>query len=132
MDTATKIHIRARELVIRTMRGQSLTEYSLIFASIAVVAYGVYATMGNDIVPLANGIGSTLADACGRVLRHRYGHWVRTPRLTLPEAKGVKANAGYRFIVTDLGKATISGKCEDVGKVKGPILRGLGARAPHF
>ena len=74
MDTATKIHIRARELVIRTMRGQSLTEYSLIFASIAVVAYGVYATMGNDIVPLANGIGSTLADACGRVLRHRYGH----------------------------------------------------------
>ena len=40
--------------------------------------------------------------------------------------------AGYTFIVTDLGKATISGKCEDVGKVKGPILRGLAARAPYF
>ena len=40
--------------------------------------------------------------------------------------------AGYRFTVTDLGKATISGKCQDVGKVKGPILRGLAARAPYF
>jgi cytochrome c peroxidase len=40
--------------------------------------------------------------------------------------------AGYKFTVTDLGKATISGKCQDVGKVKGPILRGLAARAPYF
>jgi cytochrome c peroxidase len=40
--------------------------------------------------------------------------------------------AGYTFTVTDLGKATISGKCQDVGKVKGPILRGLAARAPYF
>jgi hypothetical protein len=35
METATKMHIRARESVIRTIRGQSVTEYSLIFASIA-------------------------------------------------------------------------------------------------
>src|SRR5208282_981055 len=40
--------------------------------------------------------------------------------------------AGYTFTVTDLGKALISGKCADVGKVKGPILRGLAARAPYF
>jgi len=39
---------------------------------------------------------------------------------------------GYQFQVTDLGKATISGHCADVGKVKGPILRGLAARAPYF
>jgi hypothetical protein len=36
------------------------------------------------------------------------------------------------FSVTDLGKAIISGSCADVGKVKGPILRGLAARAPYF
>jgi cytochrome c peroxidase len=36
------------------------------------------------------------------------------------------------LIVTDLGRALISGKCADVGKVKGPILRGLAARAPYF
>jgi cytochrome c peroxidase len=40
--------------------------------------------------------------------------------------------AGYTFQVTDLGKATISGHCADVGKVKGPLLRGLAARAPYF
>ena len=34
--------------------------------------------------------------------------------------------------MTDLGKALISGSCADVGKVKGPILRGLAARAPYF
>jgi Flp pilus assembly pilin Flp len=71
METVTKMLVGARETIIRKRRGQTITEYSLIFASIAVVAYGVYATMGNDIVPLASGIGSTLADACGRVLRHR-------------------------------------------------------------
>ena len=40
--------------------------------------------------------------------------------------------AGQTFKVTDLGKAMISGSCADVGKVKGPILHGLSARAPYF
>jgi hypothetical protein len=34
--------------------------------------------------------------------------------------------------VTDPGRALISGKFADVGKFKGPILRGLAARAPYF
>lgn len=33
---------------------------------------------------------------------------------------------------TDPGKALISGQCADVNRVKGPILRGLAARAPYF
>ena len=36
------------------------------------------------------------------------------------------------FTVTDPGRALITGKCADIGKVKGPILRGLAARAPYF
>jgi hypothetical protein len=40
--------------------------------------------------------------------------------------------AGETFVVTDPGRALISGKCADIGKVKGPILRGLAARAPYF
>jgi cytochrome c peroxidase len=36
---------------------------------------------------------------------------------------------GQTFVVTDPGRALISGKCADIGKVKGPILRGLAARA---
>ena len=39
---------------------------------------------------------------------------------------------GQPVVVTDLGRALISGKCADVGKFKGPILRGLAARAPYF
>ena len=33
---------------------------------------------------------------------------------------------------TDPGRAMITGKWADVGKFKGPILRGLAARAPYF
>ncbi|HUK06783.1 MAG TPA: hypothetical protein VLX09_02850 [Stellaceae bacterium] len=39
---------------------------------------------------------------------------------------------GQTFVVTDLGRALISGNCADIGKLKGPILRGLASRAPYF
>jgi len=39
---------------------------------------------------------------------------------------------GTTVQVTDLGRALISSKCADLGKVKGPLLRGLVARAPYF
>jgi cytochrome c peroxidase len=40
--------------------------------------------------------------------------------------------AGKILQVTDIGRATITGQCADIGKLKGPILRGLAARAPYF
>ena len=40
--------------------------------------------------------------------------------------------AGAMYEVTDPGVALSNGKCADIGKVKGPILRGLAARAPFF
>jgi cytochrome c peroxidase len=40
--------------------------------------------------------------------------------------------AGQTFVVSDPGRALISGQCADIGKIKGPILRGLAARAPYF
>jgi len=36
------------------------------------------------------------------------------------------------FITTDPGKGLITGLCQDLGKMKVPILRGLAARAPYF
>ncbi|MGH6794359.1 MAG: hypothetical protein ACREDH_03975 [Methylocella sp.] len=39
---------------------------------------------------------------------------------------------GKIYVVTDPGRALISGQCKDIGKLKGPILRGLAARAPYF
>jgi cytochrome c peroxidase len=33
---------------------------------------------------------------------------------------------------TDPGKGLLTGLCSDVNRIKGPILRGLAARAPYF
>jgi len=37
-----------------------------------------------------------------------------------------------KFITTDPGKGLITGKCQDLGKMKVPVLRGVAARAPYF
>jgi cytochrome c peroxidase len=43
-------------------------------------------------------------------------------------------NAGQAesFYTTDPGKYLVTGNCGDLNRVKGPILRGLAARAPYF
>ena len=38
----------------------------------------------------------------------------------------------FSFYTTDPGKALNTGLCSDLNRVKGPILRGLAARAPYF
>jgi len=63
MKSVTKIFIRARELVVRNIRGQTMTEYALILAAIAVVVYGAYSIMGKDIGSLASGVDSALTSA---------------------------------------------------------------------
>ncbi len=40
--------------------------------------------------------------------------------------------AGKVYVVTDPGRALISGQCKDIGRLKGPVLRGLASRAPYF
>ncbi|HET7296339.1 MAG TPA: hypothetical protein VFI66_04310 [Gemmatimonadales bacterium] len=40
--------------------------------------------------------------------------------------------AGTVSYSTDPAKALLSGRCADIGRGKGPILRGLAARAPYF
>jgi cytochrome c peroxidase len=44
----------------------------------------------------------------------------------------VLSNGSSQIAVTDPGKALISGHFLDAGKTKGPMLRGLSARAPYF
>ena len=44
----------------------------------------------------------------------------------------IKCSNGTEITTTDPGRGMISGKCADVGKVKGPVLRGLAGRAPYF
>jgi cytochrome c peroxidase len=45
----------------------------------------------------------------------------------------LSCNATGEIVRTsDPGRAMITGKCADIGKVKGPVLRALAARAPYF
>jgi cytochrome c peroxidase len=54
----------------------------------------------------------------------------RTPDLPLYTL--INKTTGETVETTDPGRALISGKWADIGKFKGPILRGLATRAPYF
>ncbi len=54
----------------------------------------------------------------------------RTPDMPLYTLRN-KAT-GETIQTTDPGRALITGKWKDIGRFKGPILRGLAARAPYF
>jgi len=73
--------------------------------------------VGNHSVPLPLDIG--LADASRR-----------TPDMPLYTLR--HKTSGATVQTTDPGRALISGKWNDIGRFKGPILRGLATRAPYF
>jgi cytochrome c peroxidase len=54
-----------------------------------------------------------------------------SPKADLPSYT-VLCNDGTQVVTTDPGRALVTGKCADIGKVKIPGLRGLAARAPYF
>src|SRR5215470_9049925 len=76
--------------------------------------------VGNHSVPLAINIG--VAD------------YPAVPTLDISSLPvySIQCNNGKRVQTTDPARALITGKCADIGKTKGPILRGLAARAPYF
>ena len=62
MSSIARMFVYAREFVVRK-RGQTMTEYTLVLAAIAVVVYGVYLVLGNNVSTLASGVDSTLTNA---------------------------------------------------------------------
>jgi cytochrome c peroxidase len=72
--------------------------------------------VGNHSLPLPLNIGLTDESR-------------RTPDMPLYT---FQCNDGTIVKVTDPGRGLITGKCSDLGKFKGAILRGLAARAPYF
>ena len=56
MDTIRKLYVKADQLA----RGQTMTEYALILAAIAVVVFATYEVMGQDIGSLVNKVNSAL------------------------------------------------------------------------
>jgi len=54
----------------------------------------------------------------------------RTPDLPLYTLRN--KNTGDTIATTDPGRALVTGRWRDIGKFKGPILRGLATRPPYF
>jgi len=53
----------AHEAAVLPMRGQTMVEYALIIAAVAVVAWGAYNLTGHDIGSMASSIDSALTNA---------------------------------------------------------------------
>ena len=73
--------------------------------------------VGNHSVPMALNIG--VADGSRRT--------ADLPLYTLR-----RRATGETILVTDPGRAMVTGKWNDIGKFKGPVLRALAARPPYF
>jgi Flp pilus assembly pilin Flp len=63
MEVAQRLVIRAREALFRKRNAQTMTEYVMIVAAIAVVVYGTYLALGNNISSFASGADSVLTNA---------------------------------------------------------------------
>jgi Flp pilus assembly pilin Flp len=63
MEVLTKLYVRMREFHKKLSQGQTMTEYALILAAVAVVVFVTYEVMGQDISTLVNGIDSDLTTA---------------------------------------------------------------------
>ena len=67
MKVLTRIQVNVSERLLRGLRkdgkGQTMTEYALILAAVAIVAYVTYQVMGQDIGSMVNKIDSALNNA---------------------------------------------------------------------
>jgi Flp pilus assembly pilin Flp len=67
MELFTKMCVNASEKMRRSIRknaeGQTMTEYALILAAVAIVAYVTYQVMGQDIGSMVNKIDNALSTA---------------------------------------------------------------------
>jgi Flp pilus assembly pilin Flp len=59
----TSLFIRVREWHKAFSRAQTMTEYALILAAVAVVVFVTYETMGQDISSLVNSVDTDLTTA---------------------------------------------------------------------
>ena len=63
MERLIEFYVRLREFHKALSKGQTMTEYALILAAIAVVVFVTYQVMGNDIGSLVNTVDTDLTTA---------------------------------------------------------------------
>jgi Flp pilus assembly pilin Flp len=57
------LYVKVREFHKGLSKGQTMTEYALILAAVAVVVFVTYEVMGQDITALVQNIDSDLSSA---------------------------------------------------------------------
>ena len=60
MEKMKRMYLKARELGKRLSKGQTMTEYALILAAVAIVVFITYEVMGQDIGALVSNIDNAL------------------------------------------------------------------------
>ena len=67
MELFKKMYVKENERITKSIRsnaeGQTMTEYALILAAVAIVAYVTYQVMGQDIGSMVSKIDTALATA---------------------------------------------------------------------
>jgi Flp pilus assembly pilin Flp len=68
MELCIKLYVNGTEKIRKALRtsveeGQTMTEYALILAAVAIVAYVTYQVMGQDIGSMVNKIDSALSNS---------------------------------------------------------------------
>jgi Flp pilus assembly pilin Flp len=63
MEALTRMFIKAREWQKGLTKGQTMTEYALILAAVAVVVFLTYELMGQDIESMVSKIDTDLTSA---------------------------------------------------------------------
>ena len=63
MEIMLRSLVRVREYAIRRFRGQTMTEYALVLAAIAIAVYAAYKSLGSSVSSLMTGVDSTLTSA---------------------------------------------------------------------
>jgi Flp pilus assembly pilin Flp len=60
MEKITRMYVKALATGKRLSKGQTMTEYALILAAVAIVVFITYEVMGQDIGKLVNNVDSAL------------------------------------------------------------------------
>ena len=63
MNLLNTLYVKVREFHKGLSKGQTMTEYALILAAVAVVVFVTYEIMGQDITALVQNIDSDLTSA---------------------------------------------------------------------
>ena len=63
MELITRLYVRLREAASGAYRGQTYSEYALIFVCIVVALIGGYQLMGNNLTNSVGGIAEQVGNA---------------------------------------------------------------------